>query len=389
MRICILLPRIPFPENGGDVLRINNIARYLRSKNHYLILCTFYNNEISDKDRNNIEELYDKIYYIRHSKKLAIINSFISFICGKPMQCGYYFSRKYDSCIKNIVASENIDLYISHLLRMVPYLERNNLQDKSIIEMTDALSKTYNLSSATKVFSLKKFIYFFEKTAIKKYERKVINNYKKIILVSESDIKYLGSYNNLYCYSNGINCIQKSVTYDNKKICFVGNMRTLQNQDAVMRFVNDILPIIRQEIPDVQFHIVGAEPPEKIKKLTEINNVYVTGFVDSVEEYIKDSCLLVAPVRIAAGIQNKVLIGMACHVPVILTSLIAKAIPELINGENCFIEDDNLKFAERCKDLILNGDLRNLLSLKAFQMVSNNYSWFEKLEGYESFLVKK
>lgn len=65
MKICILTPRFPYPENGGDVLRINAIAKYLKSKGHTLILVSYYN------DKNNFtlaNKLYDKIFATRHFK---------------------------------------------------------------------------------------------------------------------------------------------------------------------------------------------------------------------------------------------------------------------------------------------------------------------------------
>ena len=266
---------------------------------------------------------------------------------------------------------------------MTPYLEKNGLYNNSIIEMTDALSKTYGLSSNSNGFSLKKIIYKFEKNLIKKYEQKVINNFKKVVLVSKADIEYLGNQESLSFYTNGINCIEKAKSYNSNKICFVGNMRTLQNQDAALTFINKILPAVKKELPDVEFHIVGAQPPENIQKLVDNKTIFVTGFVDSVEEYIKDSAVLVAPVNIAAGIQNKVLIGMACNIPVVMTSLISKAIPELENGINCFIEDDVKKFADICIKLCKDNKLRNKIASAGYKVMKTNYSWDAILNDYE------
>lgn len=385
MNICLLTPRFPFPENGGDVLRINSVARYLKEKGHKLILCSFNDSVINSSDYKAANELYDTIYTVKRNKLLSLFNVLRYMLLQKPMQCGFYASGKFSGVFKSVIKNENPDLYISHLIRMTPYLEKHKLHDKSIIEMTDALSKTYGLSSASKDFSFKKIIYKFEKNLIKKYEQKVIKNFKKVVLVSKADIEYLGNQSSLAFYTNGINCIEKNPSYNDKKICFVGNMRTLQNQDAALTFINKILPEVKKEIPDVQFHIVGAQPPENIQKLVDNKSIFVTGFVDSVEDYIKDSAVLVAPVNIAAGIQNKVLIGMACNIPVVMTSLISKAIPELENGINCFIEDDNKKFADICIRLLNDSKLRNKIADAGYKVMKNNYSWSAILDGYENF----
>lgn len=383
MNICILTPRFPFPENGGDVLRINSVARYLKNKGHKLVLCSFYDNKVEDSDYKTANQLYDVIYKVKRNKWLSLFNVMRYMIMQKPMQYGFYASGKYNNVFKQVIKNETPDLYISHLIRMTPYLEKNGLYSNSIIEMTDALSKTYGLSSASKDFSFKKIIYKFEKNLIKKYEQKVIKNFKKVVLVSKADIEYLGNQSSLAFYTNGINCIEKNPSYNDKKICFVGNMRTLQNQDAALTFINKILPEVKKEIPDVQFHIVGAQPPENIQKLVDNKSIFVTGFVDSVEDYIKDSAVLVAPVNIAAGIQNKVLIGMACNIPVVMTSLISKAIPELENGINCFIEDDVKKFADICIKLCKDNKLRNKIASAGYKVMKTNYSWDAILNDYE------
>lgn len=385
MKICILTPRFPFPENGGDVLRINEIARYLKSKGHVLCLCSFYDKDFSDKNLSYAKELYDVVYTVKRSKLVSMINSLLFFIIGKPIQCGYYHSRKFNKLFRKVILEDNADLYISHLLRMTPYLERNNLINNSIIEMTDALSKTYSLSSTQKRFSLKKIIYKFEKNRIKKYEQNIISNFPKVVLVSQKDIEYLGNHINTKLHTNGINCIENNVKINNKKICFVGNMRTLQNQDAVKYFIEEILPLIKKDCENVEFHIVGAQPPVFIQNYNDGKSIFVTGFVDSVEEYIKDATMIVAPVKIAAGIQNKVLIGMGCKIPVIMTSLISKAIPELKNEENCFIADNPSDFANACIKLMKNEELRNTIAEKGYEVMKNFYSWNSKLEGYEVF----
>jgi hypothetical protein len=194
MKICILTPRFPFPENGGDVLRINNIARYLKSRGHTLVLVSYCTQKDIDNRNNIAEQLYDTIYFVRRSEFVSLGMSLWALLLNKPLQVGYYFSFAYLAEFKKVIKKEKPDLYISHLLRMVPYLNLCHLQDKSIVEMTDALSKTYGLSGDASVFSLKKIIYLIEKRRIADYERKTVIQFKKCILVSQADKDYLESY---------------------------------------------------------------------------------------------------------------------------------------------------------------------------------------------------
>jgi len=189
---------------------------------------------------------------------------------------------------------------------------------------------------------------------------------------------------NIFVYTNGIHCFSHIYgEYNKNKIVFIGNMRTLQNQDAVQYFVYDILPLVKQEIPQVVFYIIGAEPPLSIQKMAKDKEIIVSGFVPSVEAEIKDAAVAVAPVRIAAGIQNKVLISMACGIPVVLTSLISEGIPELISKKNCIIADIKADFADAIISLIKDESMRNLIGKAGYDLVRSEYSWNKKLNGYE------
>ncbi|MBO5124417.1 MAG: glycosyltransferase [Spirochaetaceae bacterium] len=388
MKICLLAPRFPFPENGGDVLRLNSISRYLKNKGHELILISFCFGEI--KLKKEYFDLYDTIYLVKKHKFSSYIFAVLFALCQRPAQCGYYFSAPFLGQLKKTIKSEKPDEYIAHLLRMVPYLDKTGMKSKSIVEMTDALSKTYELATQSKRRSIKQIVYRFERNLIKNYERKIIKTYPKVILVSQMDIDYLNNGFNvheksLHCYTNGVNIINNPTeNYNPMKICFIGNMRTLQNQDAVLYFIEEIFPLIKRSESNAVFYIYGAEPPEKIQNLADGKSIFVTGFVESIEYEIIDSCLTVAPVRIAAGIQNKVLVSMGCMIPVIMTSIISSAIPELTDGINCFIKDSAIEIAESCLELMRNPEYRKKIACAGYETVLHNYSWDKKLEGYES-----
>lgn len=386
MKICILAPRFPFPENGGDVLRINNIARYLKSQNHQVILVSFILKSEEENKQKYDTSLYDKVYFVRRHKFISIFNTIIALFSSRPLQCAYFYSNFFLKVFKKVVKLENPDIYITHTHRVVRYIQKLRLESKTIIEMTDALSKTYSLSQNTDFKSYKSLIYKIEKNRIEKYERFLIDNFKKIVLVSESDKEYLNSPSNVYVYPNGNSLKTKSIAeYDSKKIVFLGNMRSLQNQDAVIFFTKEIFPKLLTYDNSLKFYIIGAQPSEKILRLNNDDNIFVTGFVDDIGEYLKDACFSIAPIRIAAGIQNKVLESMSYHIPVILSDLISQGIPELISGQNCFIAKNIDEYIKYSLILINNQSERNRVANEGFDVIKKFYSWNSKLFGYEDF----
>ena len=161
----------------------------------------------------------------------------------------------------------------------------------------------------------------------------------------------------------------------------------MQNQDAALYFAKEVFPLVKKQHPNAKFYIVGSLPPPNIRAIAS-DDIIVTGFVEDLEGFIKDACLLVAPVRVAAGIQNKVLVAMGCGIPVVMTSLISHAIPELKNGENCLISDGAENIAASCHKLITNREERNSIAIKGYNMVKDSYSWYEKLKGYETLKEK-
>lgn len=387
MKICILTPRFPYPQYGGDALRINEVARHLKQKGHELILVSLSDEKITPVERAH--ELYDKVYFVKRNRIMSLIMGALHFIKGKPIQCGYYYSKTYKELLEKVIDKEKPDLYVSHLLRMVPYLYELNLEDHSIIEMTDALSKTYLLSSKAQGVGLLKYVYFLEQRLIANYEKFVVKHFPKVVLVSQADIEYLknkikGNTSSLALHSNGVGYMEIiSTSYNVDKICFLGNMRSMQNQDAALYFANEVFPLVKKQHPTAKFYIVGSLPPPNIQAIAS-DDIIVTGFVDDLEEFLQDACLLVAPVRVAAGIQNKVLVGMGCGIPVVMTSLISHAIPELQDGENCIIRDGAEAIAASCHRLMTNREERNSIAIKGYNMVKNHYSWYEKLKGYET-----
>lgn len=385
MKICILTPRFPFPENGGDVLRINNIARYLKQQGHQLILVSFTNKQSNLKPAY---QLYDKIYTVEHSKVGALIMAVLYALDGQPLQCGYYHSMAFRRILNHVIAKERPEMFIAHLLRMVPYLDNSKTLPHSIVEMTDALSRTYALSTKSCRFSPMQLVYRVENHLIRRYEDYVACRFPKSVLVSKADVHLIQSRvpkAHLVFHTNGVSIAAHPLNkYNPHKICFVGNMRTLQNQEAVLYFVDEILPQLIKQEPQIVFYIIGAQPSARIQRLADNKNIVVTGYVDSVEEVLADACLAVAPVHIAAGIQNKILVAMGQRIPVVLTSLVAKAIPEIENEENAIIADDRKQFAEACMRIMVNTELRNKIAENGYQMIKEHYSWFERLAGYET-----
>jgi sugar transferase (PEP-CTERM/EpsH1 system associated) len=114
--------------------------------------------------------------------------------------------------------------------------------------------------------------------------------------------------------------------YDANRICFIGRMDYFPNEQAVLRFVQDVLPAVRARRPATTLFVVGAAPSAALRALHGKDGVHVTGTVDDVRPYVRGAALTIAPLTIARGTQNKILESMAMGVPVVASTIAARGV---------------------------------------------------------------
>ena len=156
-------------------------------------------------------------------------------------------------------------------------------------------------------------------------------------------------------------------------IIFTGAMNYFPNIDGVLYFHKEVFPLIKREVPSGKFIIGGMEPTRSIKRL-EGNDTVVTGFVQDMRKYMRQASVCVIPLRIAKGIQNKILEAMAMEIPVVATSVANSGIDATDRKEN-FIADDPQTFARSVIELLGDTQLRESLAANARSFVEKHYSW--------------
>lgn len=156
------------------------------------------------------------------------------------------------------------------------------------------------------------------------------------------------------------------------RICFIGKMNYEPNVLAVEYFCNTIFPKILNTYPDATFYIVGSHPDKRVNKLGGQPNVYVTGFVESIEPYLKDSAIVVAPMLTGSGIQNKIIQAMAHRCCVVTTKIGAEGLSTEDSGIS--ICKTNQEWIDTISELLGNMDLRLHKGHIAHEYVKNNLS---------------
>ncbi|VAX32148.1 hypothetical protein MNBD_NITROSPIRAE03-1263, partial [hydrothermal vent metagenome] len=160
-----------------------------------------------------------------------------------------------------------------------------------------------------------------------------------------------------------------------KHLIWVGGMTGPYNSDAVDYFLDQIWPIVKDEMPDVTIDFVGSSPTKKLQKKASIdNNIKVIGFIEDIRPLVQRASVFVAPIRSGSGTKIKVLNAMAQAKAVVASTVAAEGI-EVADSENILLANEPIEFAEKTVYLLRNRELSWTIGQKARSLIENKYSW--------------
>jgi sugar transferase (PEP-CTERM/EpsH1 system associated) len=238
-------------------------------------------------------------------------------------------------------------------------------------------------------------IYRYEARHLADYERRIAKNFDHVLVVSEQEKNVFpggGDTPNLEAMSNGVDLEyfrpDRFVTHATARptLVFTGAMDYLANIDGIKWFVELVFPRVQAAVPDVELLIVGSKPTQEIERLGRLRGVVVTGFVEDVREYLARASVSIVPLRVARGIQNKVLEAMAMGKAVVCTPQAFEGIRATPDKEIVVAESADA-FAAATIDLLVDRSRAQQMGLAARQCVEKGYTWEENLGLLDRILV--
>lgn len=378
-RLLVLTPRYPYPVIGGDRLRIYEICRELAGNYDLtlLSLCETHGELNAPLPNDGVFKQVERIYLPRWRSVLNVVGALAS---STPLQIAYYQSTAFANALKVLLPKH--DVCLAHLIRTGHYVRNSSVP--VVLEMTDAISMNYQrVINFGANRGLRSLIYAFEAKRLLGYERGVINDFAAVTLVSELDRAFLVQ--DRHCpqvlvASNGVNL--EALPFSDRLFSqpvgvFIGNMASLQNLDACIYFAEEVLPVIRRSI-DFTFRVVGRIKPADARVLSAFEGVEVAANVDSIVDAVKDARVGLAPVRMGAGVQNKVLEYMALGLPVITSSLALEGLGAKPN-QDLLVADSPEEYLGHVVRLWQHVELRSQMAGTAFEYVRCHHSWKERL----------
>lgn len=374
-KILFLTSRIPFPLEKGDKLRAYYQIKYL-SKENDIVLCCISDTEITDRAKEELSKYTTAIYIYKTSKLSILSNLFVAWLKGLPFQIGYFFNSGAHFYFNSIVKKEKPDHIFVQLIRMAEYVSKIKSIPKSLDYM-DTFSKGME-RRMDKASGIKKSIFKFEFNRLRKYEERVFNIFDNSYIISKQDQESFSfpSANQIKISPNGVDHhffqpdLNREKIYD---IVFTGNMSYPPNVNAVVYLVKEILPLLKEQLPNIQILIAGATPNSTVKSLAS-ENVHISGWLDDIRDAYNDAKIFLAPLQIGTGLQNKLLEAMSMELPCITSELANNALGAKPNQE-ILIGQSPEDYANHVINLLNSNKLCDLLKVNGKEFVTKTYNW--------------
>lgn len=375
--------RIPYPPNKGDKVRSFNILRQL-ARTRRVFLGTFVDHPDDRQHAARLGEWCEDVCAVELDPRFGRIKSLRGLLTGEALSLPYYRSARLAQWVRTTVAQHGITQAVAFSGPMAQYLDAPGLQ-RRIVDFCDVDSAKWTQYAADRPWPMS-WLYRREGEHLLAFERKAAMDSDASLFVTEAEAALFirsapEARERTQVMQNGVDAEFFSPANGGESpypaggpvIVFSGAMDYWPNIDAVTWFATELLPQIRRSVPEARFWIVGMNPAPAVQALAG-EGITVTGTVPDVRPYIAHADVVVAPLRIARGIQNKVLEAMAMARPVVVSAEAAVGLSAR-KGEDCEIAQNGEEAVRMVTRLLQGPDVGCVMGAAARRCVVENYSW--------------
>jgi sugar transferase (PEP-CTERM/EpsH1 system associated) len=388
MKILFLTHRVPYPPDKGDKIRSYHLIRHLARRHDIHLACLAWT-EQEMQAAGRMKDCCRSVDVARMRLWWSKLKGLTGLISGKPLTVPYFSSPALRRVVRRRCQRESFDLVMIFSSGMAQYASGLETAAR-IIDFADADSDKW-LQYAQHVSFPRSFIYRLEGRRLRKYEGQVAGQFDVCLVISEAEASIFRSHCRgcrLRVVPNGVDVHRYRPEKESRGkygLVFVGVMDYHANADGVLYFCDHIFPIIHHRVPQVTFTVVGGHPGPAIRRLGRREGIHVEGYVPDVRPYLERAAICVVPLRIARGVQNKILEAMACGLPVVTTSRALEGIEAQV-GRDVLVADRPEDFADHTIRLLNNRLERDRLARNGRAMVEEKYQWDKCLQHLDSVL---
>ncbi len=393
--LLFLVHRLPYPPNKGDKVRSYHLLRYLSAR-YRVFLGTFVDDPRDDAYVEKVTQWCSELHVERLNPALAKLRSLTGLLMGEALTLPYYRNAGMARWVERTVKEQDIRTVVVYSSAMAQYVPDDPALNV-LVDFVDVDSAKWTQYAQRKSGPMS-WVYRREGQRLLAFERRMAERAAASFFTTDAEVALFrrltpGCHAVVEAVSNGVDAVFFSPEHDlpspfgpdETPVVFTGAMDYWPNVDAVCWFVSDILPALRQRCPGVRLYVVGMKPAPAVVALAS-EQVVVTGTVPDVRPYIKGAAVVVAPLRIARGVQNKVLEAMAMARPVVLSRACAGGV-EARDGEDFLVADDEADFVDRIAALLASPDRGLAMGRAARERILAAYSWEAHLQRWDRHLA--
>ncbi len=395
MRLLVVTYRFPAYTHTADRNVVYHLVRHF-SRRHEVTLAALATGRKVDQSTDLVRPYCARIERVVLPQWISVLNTGLGLVRDRrPLQLHYYWSQELSRRVARLVEEQHIEAAYGYHLRSAPYL--TGIGVPKVIALQPAQVLHFGRRRQLIRSPLKRAVYEIEYRRLLGYERAVAQQFDRCLLISETDrtaIDPAAELTNVFYNPHGTDVGRFAAPADSPRepasLVFAGAMSIDTNTDAVHFFVREILSHIWRERPEVRLYIVGRYPPRSIRRLARDPRIVVTGLVPDVRPYLWKATVGIDPIRIAAGMQNKVIEAMAAGLPTVITSAANEGIGA-VHGETVWVADTPGEFAAAVLRLLRDTARARELGERARRFAASQWTWeyhFDRLEGLLEELIQ-
>lgn len=395
--ILFLAHRIPYPPNKGDKIRSWNVLRYLAERHRVRLGC-FIDDPADWAYCGHLRALCADSLFVPLDPRWAKLRSLRGLLTGQPLSLPYYADRRMRDWVNGHLRAGGLDVAFGFSSVMGQYLLGGAAAPlRRLMDFIDVDSDKWRQYAASTRWPMAA-IYAREARRLATFEKQVAAAFDHSLFVSAAEAQLFNSMapgldGKVHALENGVDtayfdpdCPVDTADCGGAPVAvFTGAMDYWANVDAVCWFAEAVWPHIRARHAGARFYIVGGKPAPAVKALESEAGIVVTGRVDDVRPYLKAAAVAVAPMRIARGVQNKVLEAMAMGKAVVTTSQGLEGIAAEV-GLHVLAADQADGFAAAVLDIIGQPDRASRMGQAARRHVVARYGWQARLAPLDDWI---
>lgn len=388
MKILFLSQRVPYPPNRGDKITTWRLVDRMRREHEVRCVC-FAHDEADRKAAADLVAMGISTTTVAYHDTYKKISSLPLLLTRMPLTLGVYGSAELQRLVDE--HCQWADMAYAYSSSMGAFLEPHDELPR-VMHLGELDSDKWRQYSERSKFPMS-WIYAREWSTMLEFERRMAYSFTENVLCTPLEQRVFdeqipGATSTVL--RNGVDLEAFHPAPEKREegqLVFTGVMNYYPNVDGCVWFAKEILPAVRERFPEARFTIIGSHPSPSILALSRVKGIEVTGFVDSVTDRVQRGAVAVAPLRVARGIQNKVLEAMACGLPVVGSTLATQGV-EGQAGRDFLVADDATAFADAVCSLLQQPERAQSLGAQARAFVEEHYNWNLVFKHLDTIIAK-